>query len=91
MGINLAPLAIGITSSSYIDPYEPKRVVDNNVTDCTSRWLCGSLPGYIMFDLGSSYWVSQWALASIGGRAGWPLNYCMTSFALQYSLTGTDP
>lgn len=87
MGINLTPCAT-ITSSSYIDPYEPLRTVDGNVSDCTSRWLCGNLPGWIIYDLKAPFWVSQWSLRSIGGWAGWPADYCMTSFALQYSPTG---
>lgn len=89
MGMNLAPYA-SITCSSCIDPYSPYRTVDGNVSDCTSRWLCGALPGWIIYDLKAPYWIGQWSLRSIGGCAGWPVNYCMTSFTLQYSQTGSS-
>lgn len=87
MGTNLALNAI-VTASSYIDPYEPKRATNGVVTDQTSRWLCGSLPGWMTLDLGAVYWVKQWNLKSIGGNAGWPVNYCMTNFSLQTSPDG---
>jgi hypothetical protein len=89
MGINLA-LNADITASSYVDPYAPGRAVNGIVSDPTSRWLCASLPGWLRLDLKKSCWVGQWAVKSIGKNAGWPENYCMTSFQLESSLDGTN-
>lgn len=89
MGINLA-LNADITASSYVDPYVPGRAVNGIVSDPTSRWLCASLPGWLRLDLKKSCWVGQWTVKSIGKNAGWPENYCMTSFQLESSLDGTN-
>lgn len=42
-----------VTASSYVLPYEPARAV-NGTTQATSRWLCKTLPGYMIVDLGST-------------------------------------
>ncbi|WP_349674814.1 cadherin-like beta sandwich domain-containing protein [Lacrimispora sp.] len=89
MGINLA-LNGDITASSYVDPYAPGRAVNGIVSDPTSRWLCAALPGWLCVDLKKSCWVGQWTVNSIGSNAGWPENYCMTSFRLESSLDGTN-
>lgn len=89
MGINLA-LNADITASSYVDPYAPGRAVNEIVSDPTSRWLCAALPGWLRLDLKKFCWVGLWTLKSIGGNAGWPDNYCMTSFRLESSLDGTN-
>ncbi|WP_349666732.1 cadherin-like beta sandwich domain-containing protein [Lacrimispora sp.] len=89
MGKNLA-LNADITASSYIDPYEPGRAVNGIVSDPTSRWLCASLPGWLRLDLNKSCWIGQWTVKSLGGYAGWPINYCMTSFSLEKSVDGTN-
>ncbi|GLB28442.1 hypothetical protein LAD12857_03650 [Lacrimispora amygdalina] len=89
MGINLA-LNADITASSYVDPYAPGRAVNGIVSDPTSRWLCAALPGWLRLDLKKSCWVGQWTVKSIGSNAGWPDNYCMTSFRLESSLNGTN-
>nr|WP_288826281.1 cadherin-like beta sandwich domain-containing protein [uncultured Clostridium sp.] len=89
MGINLA-LNADITASSYVDPYAPGRAVNGIVSDPTSRWLCAPLPGWLRLDLKKSCWVGQWTVKSIGSYAGWPDDYCMTSFRLESSLNGTN-
>lgn len=89
MGMNLA-LNADITASSYVDPYAPGRAVNGIVSDPTSRWLCAVLPGWLRLDLKNSYWIGQWTVKSMGTNAGWPENYCMTSFRLESSLDGTN-
>lgn len=89
MGINLAFNA-AVTASSYVDPYAPGRAVDGIVGDPTSRWLCADLPGWLCLDLKRSCWVGQWTVKSMGNQAGWPADYCMTSFYLESSSDGTN-
>ena len=88
MGDNLA-LNADATASSYIDPYTPDRAVNGIMNDPTSRWLC-TAPGWLQLDLKRSCWVSQWTLKSMGGNAGWPLNYCVTTFKLMSSQDGSN-
>lgn len=89
MGNNLA-LNAYITASSYVDPYVPYRAVNGITSDPTSRWLCAALPGWLSLDLKKSSWIGQWTVKSPGNQAGWPVDYCMTSFRLESSLDGTN-
>lgn len=89
MGKNLA-LNADITASSYIEPYTPDRAVNGIVSEPTSRWLCAAIPGWLCVDLKKSCWIGQWTVKSIGGNAGWPVNYCMTSFCLDSSIDGNN-
>lgn len=79
------------TSSSFVKPYEPARAVNGNLgtTTPTSRWLCNTLPGWLMVDLGlngsSTYWINRWVVRHMP-VAGWRApDYNMSDFKLQGS------
>lgn len=73
------------TASSYVLPYSPFRAVDGSLAP-TSRWLCNKVPGYMMVDMGSPYWINRWVVRHMG-VAGWtaPNNYNLKNFKLQGS------
>jgi hypothetical protein len=89
MGANLARTAI-VTASSYVDPYTPDRAANGITGDPASRWLCSTLPCWIMLDIREVHWISKWTVKSISGSAGWPNTYRMTAFSLQGSLDGVQ-
>lgn len=76
------------SASSFVKPYESARAV-NGTTTPTSRWLCNTLPGWLMVDLGVNgsyaYWINRWVVRHMT-VAGWRSpDYNMSDFKLQGS------
>lgn len=79
------------SASSFVKPYESARAVNGSSgpTTPTSRWLCNSLPGWLMVDLGVNgsyaYWINRWVVRHMT-VAGWRSpDYNMCDFKLQGS------
>lgn len=79
------------TSSEYIAPFSAQKAVDGQILP-TARWLCKTVPGWMMVDLGAYYWINRWVVKHMG-LVGWSPAYNMVDFKLQKSLdnvTWTD-
>jgi len=73
------------TASSFVKPYTAGRAVDGSISP-TSRWLCNTLPGYMVVDLGANYWINRWVVKHMGSVVGWQSpNYIMADYSLQGS------
>ena len=79
------------SASSFVKPYESGRAVNgaSGSTTPTSRWLCNSLPGWFVVDLGLNgsytYWINRWVLRHMT-VAGWKSpDYNMSDYKLQGS------
>ena len=84
------------SSSSYVKPFEPARAVNGTygISTPTSRWVCNSLPGYLMVDLGVNgsyaYFINRWVVRHMS-VAGWRApDYNMSDFKLQGSNNATN-
>lgn len=78
-------------ASSYVKPYESARAVNGTygVMTQTSRWLCNTLPGWLMVDLGvngsNNYWINRWVVRHMTCAGWWSPDYNMCDFKLQGS------
>ncbi len=59
------------TASSFVLPFSPGRAVDGS-TSPLSRWVCSSVPGWLMVDMGSTIPVNRWVVKHMGGSGFWP-------------------
>lgn len=79
-----------VSASSYVLPYAPSRVVDGVLNQPTNRWLCNQVPGWIMADLGSEYYVNRWVVRMLP-TMGWQTpDYCLSTLQLQGSMDGSN-
>ncbi len=76
------------TSSEFIAPFLAQKAVDGQIIP-TARWLCKTLPGWMMVDLGANYWINRWVVKHMG-LVGWAPNYNMADFKLQKSLDNVN-
>lgn len=82
MSANLA-LNKTVTSSSYVAPFSPSRVVDG-LTQPVRRWVCDQLPAFLIVDLGEYYWIDHIILRHMG-VAGWSSRYNLKGYTLEGS------
>lgn len=75
-------------SSEYIAPFTAQKAVDGKILP-VNRWLCKTVPGWMMVDLGAYYWINRWVVKHMG-QVGWPPAYNMTDFKLQKSMDGVN-
>ncbi|MCX7747610.1 MAG: cadherin-like beta sandwich domain-containing protein [Clostridia bacterium] len=73
------------SASSFMAPYSPSRAVDGSIQPI-QRWVCSSVPCWMMVDLGALYWINRWVVIHMGS-AGWQSpSYNMMDYKLQISL-----
>lgn len=87
MSNNLA-LNKPILASSYVKPFQPSRAVDGNVQP-EFRWVCNSLPGWLIVDLGGEYYIDRWVVKHMGA-AGWDNRYNVPDYSFQGSLDNAN-
>ncbi len=72
------------TASSYVLPFTPSNAVDGALTPL-KRWVCNTVPGWLMVDLGQPVWINRWVVKH-AAMAGFPSpNYNDQSYKLQGS------
>ena len=72
------------TASSYVLPFAPSKAVDGTLTPL-GRWVCNTIPGWLMVDLGKSTWINRWVVKHMS-MAGFPSpSYNDQSYKLQGS------
>ncbi|MFM9276620.1 immunoglobulin-like domain-containing protein [Paenibacillus jiagnxiensis] len=78
-----------VTSSGFVDPYEPSRAVDGSQQP-TSRWYqAGTGEKWIQVDLGDYYRLSQWTVTGMGVYPEWSNGLDPYNFHLETSPDGT--
>jgi len=77
------------TASGSINPYDPSRAVDGNITTPASRWLTNKLPAWLQVNLGSRIYVDRWVVRHLPS-VGWAAKYCLPTYSLQLSQDGTN-
>ncbi|MFB5674116.1 immunoglobulin-like domain-containing protein [Paenibacillus terreus] len=78
-----------VTSSGFVEPYEPSRAVDGSLQP-TSRWYQADTgEKWIQVDLGDYYSLSRWTVTGMGVYYEWSNGLDPYNFHLETSLDGS--
>lgn len=84
------------TASSYVVPYSPSRVNNSpqitpitNGVKAAQRWVCNTVPCYLMVDLQKEYYINNWVVTNMASLWGSP-DYALQSYEFQVSMDGQN-
>lgn len=79
---------IHVSSTSYVKPYSPIRIMDNSGFP-PSRWLCNQLPGSIVAQLPGTRFINSYEVYQMS-CCGWDSRYNNRSMHFDISMDGIN-